>query len=160
MSIAIETQIAPEYAVDGMCLSQAAAMTLRQLGRAGCGLTVVITDDKSVRSLNCRFRQIDSVTDVLSFPASSTPQLSAGEEEYVGDIVIAYPYVLEEARKSDISVRDLLSMLVVHGTLHLLGYDHDRPATWKTMWALQSAALKALGIDPDLVNRYGGLVLE
>lgn len=160
MSKAIEVQVAAECQVDGTGLSRAAEMTLLQHRRAKCGMTIMITDDDEVRKLNRQYREIDAVTDVLSFPATSNPQLFAGDGDYLGDIVIAFPYAMEQARKSDINLQNALFMLVVHGTLHLLGYDHNTAVTRKNMWAAQTAALQALRIDPNLVTQYGGVVLE
>ena len=160
MSVAVELQIALEYKLDLARLSRSAEVTLRNHGRKDCGLTIVITDNESVRDLNRRFRQMDSVTDVLSFPAASIRLPIKSMRQYLGDIVIALPYAEEQAQLGKVKAGDALSMLVVHGTLHLLGFDHDTPARFKRMWAAQSDALQELQIDPELARRYGGMALE
>lgn len=160
MSVAIELQIATQDKLDLARLSRSAEVTLGNHQRSDCGLTIVITDNESVRDLNCQFRQMDAVTDVLSFPAISTQLPIESMGEYLGDIVIALPYADEQAQLGNVNTGDALSMLVVHGTLHLLGYDHDTPARSERMWAAQSSALQELRIDPELARRYGGPILE
>jgi probable rRNA maturation factor len=111
----------------------------------------VLTDDDHVRELNQQFRGIDSATDVLSFPADTPPVAIEGEPPYLGDLVIAYPYASTQAAADNHTVMDSLCLLVVHGTLHLLGYDHDTSESRAEMWAAQEAALRALHIPLDIV---------
>jgi len=107
-------------------------------------LTIAITDDNAVAALNRQFRGVDAPTDVLSFPMDSLPH-------YLGDLVIAYPYAKAQAEREGHALADSLTLLVVHGTLHLLGYDHDTPEHRAEMWAEQEAALIALGIPVEIV---------
>ena len=112
----------------------------------GTGVTVVVTTDEHVRSLNAEFRGIDSPTDVLSFPADPLPDEIEGEDPYLGDLVIAYPYTLHEAQEAGHDIADELVLLVIHGTLHLLGFDHDNEEHQDAMWAEQSEALAAANV--------------
>ncbi len=160
MSVAIELQIATDYKLDLARLTRSAQVTLQNHRRDDCGLSIVIADNDTVRNLNQQYRQMNSVTDVLSFPTTSTQLPNDCLGSYLGDIIIAYPYAREQAQLGQVKTGDALNMLVVHGTLHLLGYDHDTGARRKRMWAAQSRALQALRIDPELVSRYGGLVRE
>ncbi|MCC6564927.1 MAG: rRNA maturation RNase YbeY, partial [Chloroflexi bacterium] len=96
----------------------------------------------------------DSVTDVLTFPAYPLPDdivQEMDEPPYLGDLVIAYPYTCAQAERLGHSPADSLSLLVVHGTLHLLGHDHDTPERRAAMWDVQANALRALSISEDIV---------
>lgn len=105
--------------------------------------------------MNLKYAGIDAATDVLSFPADEGPGGSGGLETYLGDIVIAHDYVSEQARTADADLNDILCLLAIHGTLHLLGYDHDTKAVKDVMWAAQDLALRALNIDPEIIDKYG-----
>jgi probable rRNA maturation factor len=142
-------------AVDAARMAEAAQTVLQQHGiDPASEITVVIADDETVRKLNAEYRGVDSVTDVLSFPADPLPPELAGEIDdapYLGDIVIAYPYATAQAASLGHDASDSLTLLVAHGTLHLLGYDHDTPERRAEMWAAQERALTALGISLALV---------
>jgi probable rRNA maturation factor len=86
------------------------------------------------------------VTDVLAFPADVPRQ--GPPPRYLGDVVIALPRARAQARRRGVPLPQEMCLLTVHGTLHLLGYDHSRPAKRRRMWALQAAALRRLGLDP------------
>jgi probable rRNA maturation factor len=119
------------------------------------GVTLVIGDNEQVAALNRSFRGIDSATDVLSFPADPLPPellaAMADEPPYLGDLIIAFPYARAQAEREGHPLNDSLSLLAVHGTLHLLGFDHDTPENRARMWAAQEQALLALAISPTLV---------
>ncbi len=116
------------------------------------GVSVVITDDDEVRALNKQFRDVDAPTDILSFPADEPPiPMPNDEPPYLGDLIIAYPYAKAQAEKVGQDIADNLSLLVVHGALHLLGYDHDTPENKAEMWAKQADALRLLGISESIV---------
>ncbi len=132
------------YSLDEARLRSAAETVLA--GRAG-DLTIAVTDDAEVAELNQRYRGIDAPTDVLSFPMDSMP----GDTPYLGDLVIAYPYARAQAEREGHRMSDSLALLVVHGTLHLLGYDHDTPEQRAAMWSAQEQALIALGIPVEIV---------
>ncbi len=119
------------------------------------GMTIVITVDEDVAALNREFRGIDAPTDVLSFPADDLPDDLASimddEPPYLGDLVIGYPYAASQASREGHDLDDSLALLVVHGTLHLLGYDHDTVERRTAMWTAQEESLRALGIPVDIV---------
>lgn len=115
------------------------------------GLSIVIASDDFVRSLNQQYRGIDSPTDVLSFPADEPLIDDDSEPLYLGDLIIAFPYASAQANREGHALDDSLALLVVHGTLHLLGYDHDTPESRAEMWAAQEAALNQLQISPAIV---------
>ncbi len=112
----------------------------------GSGVTLVVTDSETVRNLNRQFRGVDAPTDVLAFQSGPTDLPDTEGERYLGDIVISYPVAASQAEEGGHDVMAELILLTVHGTLHLLGYDHESEAERSEMWAAQSAALEALGV--------------
>jgi probable rRNA maturation factor len=107
--------------------------------------TIVLTDDAEIRDLNRTWRGKDNSTNVLSFPAGDVP----GETGALGDVVIAYETTRAEADETNIALADHVSHLVVHGVLHLLGFDHLNDAEAGQMEDLERHALASLGIsDP------------
>jgi probable rRNA maturation factor len=112
----------------------------------GTGLTIVLTGDERVQRLNAQYRGVDSPTDVLSFPAESPPAEFEGEPPYLGDLIIAFPYTARHAEEAGHSLDDEFVLLAIHGTLHLLGYDHDNAESQEAMWAKQEKALAAAGV--------------
>ena len=116
------------------------------LGKKVCSLTVALSDDKGVRALNKRDRGKAKPTNVLSYPS--------GEKVFLGDVVLARQTVWREARSQQKTPADHVAHLVVHGTLHLLGHDHETgDADAERMEALERRILKKLGIaDPYLLS--------
>lgn len=107
-------------------------------------LTIVLTDDSKIKELNRGYLEIDAPTDVLSFPASETdPETGA---HYIGDIIISLPYAAKSAEKAGHPLESEVQLLVVHGVLHLLGYDHAEADEKARMWKAQSEILEALGL--------------
>ncbi len=126
---------------------EAAEATLASEGAVGEGVTLLLTDDVSIKDLNRRFRQQDQPTNVLSFPAPQNP------ERFLGDIALAYGVCAREAREQGKPLAHHLQHLVAHGVLHLLGYDHMSDAQADEMEDLERAVLAGLGIpDPYLTG--------
>jgi probable rRNA maturation factor len=146
-----------DYPVNAAQMIAAAARVLAQHDRdPDTGMTIVIADDDTIQGLNREFRGIPAPTDVLSFPAEPLPAeladaLDEDEPPYLGDLVIAHPYASAQAAREGHAPEDSFALLVVHGTLHLLGYDHDTAENRAQMWAAQERALLALHISPDIV---------
>jgi probable rRNA maturation factor len=115
-------------------------------GRAGAGeVTIVLAGDALVHRLNRDFRGKDKPTNVLSFPAGADP----APEQPLGDIVIALGTMRAEARAAGKPLADHLAHLVMHGVLHLLGHDHERPGPARRMERLEAQLLAGFGIaDP------------
>lgn len=114
-----------------------------------CEATLVLTDDDEMRELNRTWRGKDSSTNVLSFPAGGPFGEAHGEPSPLGDVVLAGETVIEEAKLKGIPVADHAAHLVVHGMLHLLGFDHERDAEAERMEAVETKVLAGLGIaDP------------
>ncbi len=96
---------------------------VREIPSGGAGVTLLLESDAAIRKLNRRYRGRDAVTAVLSFPSSG--DLEPGRP-HLGEIAIAVPRAERQARRARWSLRCEMALLVTHGFLHLLGYDHDR----------------------------------
>jgi probable rRNA maturation factor len=122
-------------------------------------ISIRLTDDDEVRKLNAQYRQKDKPTNVLSFPMIQPDLLdtvttnSDDGEVLLGDIVLAHGVCAREAEERGISVADHATHLIVHGTLHLLGYDHLGDDEAEAMEAIETDALASLGLaDPYLIR--------
>ena len=109
--------------------------------------SVVLTSDAAIARLNARWRKTRGPTDVLSFPADDRPR-RGGAPALLGDVVVAYGVAARDARAAGKPLGDHLAHLVVHGTLHLIGYDHDSDDAAERMEALERRILGTLGL-PD-----------
>lgn len=119
-------------------------------GDAGtdASLAILLADDATLADLNRRFRGIDKPTNVLSFEADRQVVTAEGEPCHLGDIAIAYETVAREAVAQDKTLDQHLAHMVVHGVLHLLGYDHQVTADQNRMEDIERAILSGLGV-PD-----------
>jgi probable rRNA maturation factor len=106
-------------------------------------ISILLCDDAFIRDLNQKWRGIDKPTNVLSFPAGDTAVLGP----LLGDIVIAYGTAKREAEEENKLLSSHVAHLLVHGFLHLIGYDHSVTAEAEEMEALERTILAALGID-------------
>ncbi len=89
-------------------------------------LTVLFAGDSRMRSLNARYRGVDATTDVLSFPAGGDGEHPCAQEEpYLGDMAISIPVARRQAVRHGHGVAKEIQLLLLHGFLHLLGYDHE-----------------------------------
>lgn len=131
-------------------LTQVVAAALRHEGASDAEVTIVIGNDDLLQQLNRDYRGIDAPTDVLSFAAQEE---SAGQDifvsapeaaNYLGDVVISFPTAQRQAEAEGHRLVDELSLLAVHGVLHLFGYDHASEAEEADMWARQSAILSSV----------------
>lgn len=146
--------------VDQTTITAAIQHVLRLSGVVRASLTVAVTSDETVQQLNRDYRGIDAPTDVLSFAQEEDaeeklalpPELANEFADYLGDIVIAFPYAERQAVQYQNDINAELRLLAVHGTLHLLGHDHTTPEEEAAMWALQEAALAQFG-DHGLSHR-------
>jgi probable rRNA maturation factor len=118
-------------------------------------IAVRLTSDDEVHQLNAQYRHKDKPTNVLSFPMiqpdllETVTQNSDDGEVILGDIVLAYGVCAREAEERGVSTADHAAHLIVHGTLHLLGYDHQGDAEAEAMEDMERAALADLGLhDP------------
>jgi len=137
--------------IDVRRLRQAAVQTLAHEHIEGdAELTIAITDDDEIHALNRKHRGVDAPTDVLSFAETTTggPFIAApGEPAYRGDVVISFPRAVAQARIGGHPVAGELTLLVIHGVLHLLGHDHAKAREKRKMWAAQEEILRDLGVQ-------------
>ena len=169
-----ETRQAVLHMLSSSTLERVVNQTLRQAGIAQpVTVSLLITSDESVHSLNKQYRQQDKPTDVLSFPLLDTPLVKAPADQLwlppeddsqheaqpkspvfvtppelatnLGDIVISWPTVLRQAAGSNINPTYELLYLLSHGTLHLVGYDDQSEAGYRVMVHLQQSVLQAMG---------------
>lgn len=116
-------------------------------------LSVVLADDSVIRQLNATYRHQDKPTNVLSFPSQEiipgAPWQAdgTGEAMALGDVIFALETIEREAREQGKSLRDHFCHLLVHGILHLLGYDHIMDKEAEVMEALEVAILQTIGIN-------------
>jgi probable rRNA maturation factor len=115
----------------------------RDGGEAG-SLCVRVVGLAESRRLNAGYRGKDKATNVLSFPASAEQRRCDGA---LGDLVVCAPVVAREAREQHKALRAHWAHMVVHGTLHLLGYDHERPRPARRMEALEVEIVRGFGFD-------------
>jgi probable rRNA maturation factor len=108
-----------------------------------------LTGDSQIQALDRDFLKKDVPTDVLSFPSSETDPETG--RLYLGDIIISVPQAEAQSVAAGHSLEAELSLLVVHGILHLLGHDHAGVRDKARMWAAQSEVLTILGIPPTIV---------
>lgn len=118
---------------------------------ANTSLTVRLVSDETIRELNRRYRGINKATDVLSFPL-----VERGGAQFVlppritrelGDVVVSYDRAVEQARRYGHSLERELGYLVVHGVLHILGYDHEKEEERKQMRAREEAIMQEVGLS-------------
>ena len=126
-------------------LATKARALLSELELRSVALAVTLTDDRRIRVLNRRWRQKDHATDVLSFPGGPPPPGWPGPL-VLGDIVISLDTSRRAAKQLGRSLKDELSRYLVHGLLHLLGHDHERPGPALRMAALEDRLLGAEGM--------------
>ncbi len=120
-------------------------------------LTIRLTDDAELCALNRQYRATDAPTDVLSFGGEGyrdgQPSNIGNAPAYLGDIAISMERCAVQAKRYSHPIEDELALLVIHGVLHLLGYDHHTPARRRRMWQAQDRAFALLGrpnpLKPD-----------
>lgn len=130
-------------------LKKAVRVTLRmaKIVPVSTEMTIYITNDDEIRELNRTYRHINTPTDVLSFESNQTNPETG--KRFLGDIIISYPMAKQQALTAGHPVKVELLILVIHGTLHLLGFDHDTPEQKKEMWSQQEKIFAKLRLHPQ-----------
>lgn len=115
------------------------------LGRPRATVSIVLTGDDAVRSLNRDFREVDRPTDVLSFPLADPEILERPEAAvFLGEIYISLDTAGAQAKAARRTLGREVAHLTVHGILHLLGYDHHRSGARKRMWAEEARVMRGV----------------
>jgi probable rRNA maturation factor len=137
--------IESEFSIPDDLLERAAQVVLQHESQSlDVDLSIVLTDNARLHELNLNYLGVDAPTDVLSFPASETdPETGA---RYLGDILISIPRAQEQADAAGHPLESEVQLLIVHGMLHLLGYDHAEPDEKDRMWKAQGEILESLGL--------------
>ena len=129
--------------IDRVLLQRAAREVMDYIGGdMDVDITIILMDDAQIHELNKQYRGIDAPTDVLSFPSGDTDPDS--NRLYLGDVVISYPRAQAQAEAGGHPVEAELQLLVVHGVLHLSGYDHIEEQGKSRMSAAQAEILVLL----------------
>lgn len=132
--------------MDKSILIRAAERALELTGSAHhMDLSIVVGNDDFLHKLNLQYRHVDYPTDVLAFSADELDPDTA--DFYLGDVVISLTRAQEQASAGGHPLVDELQLLVVHGVLHLQGYDHTEAADKKKMQSVQDKILQALGVS-------------
>ncbi len=133
---AVPAAIQPAFIRRALARAARVPEVAARLPKGEATVAVRITDDEEMRRLNKSFAGEDHATDVLSFEGSGT---------HLGDIAISWPTVVEQADGWGHDERSEVAVLVVHGLLHLLGWDHATPSETDEMWRLTNLALNPHG---------------
>ena len=138
-----------KFDVTGVCRTAAAeAIASEQEMSGDVEISIVLADDAFVRELNSTWRNMDVPTNVLAFPCSGGEE-GAGAERLLGDVIVAFQTTQREAVELCLPFEHHFAHLIIHGVLHLLGYDHVDDSDAAVMEKLEIAALARLGIgDP------------
>ncbi len=162
LELALDISMRAAYRARGRkALITSAAQTALAQARTALpahAVLVRLTDDAELQSLNARFRAKDAPTDVLSFAHELWRDglLRRGYSRapmHLGEIYISMPRCAAQAREHGHDLDDELTLLVIHGVLHLLGFDHMQAARKRVMWAAQDRAFAALGRKNPLRKR-------
>lgn len=127
-------------------IQRAAQGALEAEGRPDGWYSVTVVDDAAIHALNRDYRGIDRPTDVLSFPMEEGEGIAAAPDGFLGDIIISLPRAAAQAAEYGHSLVRELSFLTIHGTLHLLGYDHIEEDQARQMFARQEDILQKMGV--------------
>ncbi|MEY3393536.1 MAG: hypothetical protein RL498_471 [Pseudomonadota bacterium] len=111
-----------------------------------CEISILLTGTKNMKNLNKKFRKINKDTDVLSFPAEDKnffkKDLKLKKKVYLGDIALSYQYIEAIIKKENINFDDYFKKMLVHGVLHLIGYEHDSFKKYKKMNLLEQKIIR------------------
>jgi len=120
-------------------IRQAVITVLKELKKDKLELSVTLIGDKKMKALNNLYRGKNQTTDVLSFSTDKHPQI--GHDDW-GDIFISIPQILRQAKELKVPAKEELIRMLVHGVLHLAGYDHEKKQPAKIMFDLQEKLVK------------------
>lgn len=148
--VSADDSIPPAAAIQDWVQS---ALTIARPSLAAAEVSVRVVDEPEMQTLNRDFRQQDRATNVLSFPAGEIAGLPADAGHPLGDIIVCAPVVARQAAEQGKQLPHHWAHMLVHGTLHLLGYDHQSDEQAAVMEALEEQVLKQHGIR----NPYGAL---
>jgi probable rRNA maturation factor len=129
--------------IDRLRLRKRAVRLLREVGRPKAELSIALVDDAEIAELNARYRGVEGATDVLSFSLLEGAHAER-RGDLLGDVVVSLDTAAVQARRGRRSLDDEVLRLLIHGTLHLLGHDHERDDEARRMRAEERRVWKAL----------------
>jgi probable rRNA maturation factor len=149
--------------IENACIEAAHAALVDRV-RLPAEVSLVLTDDAQIRDLNSRFRDKDNATNVLSFPNAwsgpdegepdpESPDEGHGSPALLGDVVLALQTISREAAEQGKSMRDHACHLVVHGCLHLIGFDHEGTVEAAEMEGLETQLMARMDIADPYLDR-------
>ncbi len=142
----IQSNIQPDL-IDREFLEDAIYLTLEKHNKSDIGLTLQLTNDETIRQLNQTYRGFDKTTDVLAFNQEfinpETGQL------YLGDVIISIDQAKKQAYENNQTLNEECALLSIHGTLHLLGYDHSEEQEKEKMWRIQDTIMRKLLLSKE-----------
>jgi probable rRNA maturation factor len=148
VTVEAEVWLAAVTDPDQLCRRAVAAVLARET-KVPVEVSILLADDAVVAALNRDYRGQDRPTNVLSFPAGASDWPGTPEPALLGDVIVAFETTRREAETEGRRLGDHLTHLLVHGTLHLLGYDHESDDEAETMEAREVELLAMLGVaDP------------
>lgn len=133
--VLIQENIHPDMQIKPLLLEHAVQLTLDVLNQPDVDITLRLTDDDELYELNRTYRGIAKPTDVLSFNQDTVDPETG--RLYLGDIIISVDRAIQQAEEQGHSTDQEVAFLAIHGTLHLLGYDHAEADEKQRMWSLQ-----------------------
>ncbi len=155
MPVHIQSQVR-RVRFDQAHLDRLARAILSDVGEASAELGIMFVGDQRMRGLNRKYRGKDRTTDVLAFAMREafTPHASRLTPDMLGDVVIAVPTAARQAKQGQRSLDEELTVLLIHGILHLCGYDHERSENEaRRMHRRERMILRSLGSLPKRMNR-------
>lgn len=138
--IEIDKVINKEYDLDLNLLKLAIQLTLESLEKSDYDLTLRLTGDEEVKALNESYRGLAQATDVLSFNQDFMDPETG--RIYLGDIIVSVERALAQANETSRTLNEECTLLAIHGTLHLLGFDHAEADEHQRMWKVQDELLR------------------
>jgi probable rRNA maturation factor len=149
IDIQVQSRLWDAQALAERTVREAICTAAALLSTAGGEVSILLTDDSTIRALNRDWRGLDKPTNVLSFPATK----ASGGVNMLGDIVIAYETLVRECDDEDRLFLHHLAHLTVHGFLHLTGYDHQTDAQAEEMEAVESKIMTRMQMPDPYLDR-------
>ncbi|MCL5411943.1 MAG: rRNA maturation RNase YbeY [Patescibacteria group bacterium] len=151
----VNTFVEPHYPIKRALLFKVATLAMESVNVHGkVELTVSVIGNRKMRQLNGKYRGIPETTDVLSFSLAEDKAQFVNPPDtkalYLGDVVISYPEAISQAAEESILIEEKVAFLLVHGLLHLLGYDHVKPAEEMVMTKVHEAIMKKIKFEVSL----------
>lgn len=140
MSVTVITKT-PRLPISSALVRKVVTRTLQEVGLLTSDVSVQLCNDAEVKKLNTRYRGKESTTDVLSFP---TDPAMGGDKNDLGDLVLSVPQIIRQANLHHIQPKEECIRMLIHGTLHLSGYNHESDEEKKNMFIVQEKLVLAI----------------